>query len=482
MKSHDRTGTGAIWRASEHQMRSRITFWLQLASLLITGWLLTRPALFSPWPRSLGWSLFMAAGFACAASFAAGVITLVLYLLMRQDPDYVVHGPLSTSTAAIWFAPAVILSTERSPAAIVAGLVLVINATRILYNQWRLNLVPASEESCSDLFSRYWMPAPTFWQLLAPALMASIFVEIGLASALLGHPILAALAVALGAATITVLAQKSLAGEKQRPPNLPRSVLGLVLTMVLAIGLTVGGMVSRFGGHGFGTEGDGGTASIPPQPESPPGSLPPDTPQGTNDSGFFCVVIWPEIKPYATLIAPMPQTRGGTGLAAPQKPWSIPFSGEYWLYRWPFAHPPQNSFRQRGNPSELSFSTTDHRPLQMEARHKLEQAVATDCCSSVQIELHNADRYPGTIAIELFLIDKHTGREFQMWVGRAVVNSRPQISGDNVRPVNETLNFPMPPGVPIAQFDEFKMIFVRDRSRSDKSAKIAIDRFVLMPK
>jgi hypothetical protein len=178
----------------------------------------------------------------------------------------------------------------------------------------------------------------------------------------------------------------------------------------------------------------------------------------------------------------MPQTRGGTGPAAPQRPWSIPFSGEYWLYRWPFAHPPQNSFRHRGDPTGMSFSTTDHRPLQMEARHKLEQAVATDCCSSIRLELHNADRYPGTIAIELYLIDRHTGREFQMWVGRAVVNSRPIISGDDVRPVNEILEFPMPPSIPIAQFDEFKMIFSRDRSRSDKSAKIAIDRFVLMPK
>src|SRR5215471_15309215 len=114
-------------------MGGRVKFWLQLASLLITGWLLWRPSLYLGWPHAMVWVLARAAVFALIASVAAGVITLVLYLLMRQDPEFVIHGPLRTSTAAIWFAPAVILFAERSPAAIVAALVLVFSATRVLY-------------------------------------------------------------------------------------------------------------------------------------------------------------------------------------------------------------------------------------------------------------------------------------------------------------------------------------------------------------
>src|SRR5262249_35523097 len=183
----------------------------------------------------------------------------------------------------------------------------------------------------------------------------------------------------------------------------------------------------------------------------PPGQLPSESPHGTADSGFFGVILWPEVKPYATLIEPMPQTRGGAGPALPQRPWSIPFSGEYWMYRWPFAHPPQNSFFQRGNPADLSFSTTDHRPLQMEARHKLEQPVTTDCCFSIQIEVRNADRFPGTTALELYLIDRQSPRQFQMWVGRQPLKSQPAISSDSVTPVRETLEFPMPISAPIQQ-------------------------------
>jgi hypothetical protein len=464
-------------------MRGRITFWLQLASLLFTGWLLWRPSWLGYWPNSAVMALVTAAAFAVAAALAAGLITLVLYLLLLQDPEYVVQGPLSTSTAAIWFAPAVILFAQRSPATIVAALVLVVNATRVLYEQWRVNLQPAPEDLPPELFSRYWTPTPSFWRLLAPGLAGSLFVQLGVAAWLLREPALAGLSLAMGAATITVFAQKSHATEFQRPPNLPRSVLGLVLTLVLAIGLTVSGMLPRFGGHGFGTTGDGGRASAPaPATNEPPGTLPPEAPHGTADSGFFGVILWPEVKPYATLIAPMPQTRGGLGNGVPPRPWSVPFSGEYWMYRWPFAHPPQNSYFQRGNPSNLSFSTTDRTPLQMEARHKLNQAIATDCCSDIRIELRNADRYPGTIAIELYLIDGTSPRKFQMWMGRAVVNSRPEISGDEVRPVVETLDYPMPQYASIAQFDEFKMVFARDRRRADKSAKIAIERFVLMPR
>jgi hypothetical protein len=463
-------------------MRSRLVFWLQLASLLFTGWLLWQPVTISRWPHSSpALILLQAALYAAAACLAGGLITLVLYLLLQQDPEHMVRTPLSTSTAAIWFAPAVILFAVHSPAALVAALALVINATRVLYDQWKLSLEPAPPVEPAELFGGFQMPPPSFWRLLAPSLAASFCAQSGIAAAILHQPALAGFALAMAAATLTVFAQSSRAVVPRRPPNLPRSVLGLLLTLVLAIGLTVGGMMPRFRGHGF---GDGGTASKPTTslPSMPPGDTPSAVPFGAADSGFFGVILWPEVKPYATLIAPMPQTKGGLGTGTPPRPLSIPFSGEYWMYRWPFARPPQNSYFQRGTPAELSFSTTDRRPLQMEARHKLEQPIAIDCCRSVQIELRNADRYLGTIVLELYLIDNQAARRSQVWAGRAPVISRPQISGDNVTAMRETLEFPMPAFSPIEQFDEFRIVFTRERQRLDKSAKIALERFILVPK
>jgi hypothetical protein len=435
----------------------------------------------SPHYSSVFTVLMQATVLAAAACLAAGLITLVLYWLVQQDPEHLVQGPLSTSTAAIWFAPAVILFAARSPAALVAALVLVINATSVLYRQWRQSLAPVQEEPEVELFARFQRKEPSFWRYLAPALAASFSAQSGVAAALLREPGIAGFAGAASAAILTVYAQSSRAIEPRRQPSVPRSILGLLLTLVLAIGLTVGGLMPRFARRGFGL-GDGGSASTAPAGGTPTPSGPPSrVPYGLADGGFYGVVLWPEVKPYTTLIEPMPQTAGGMG-AAPARPWSIPFSGEYWLFRWPFAHPPKESFFQRGNPANLSFSTTDHRPMQMEAHHKLDQAIAVDCCRAIDIEIRNADRYPGTIALELFLVDGGGGRQLQMWVGRAPVVSQPQISGDSVTPVGETLEFAMPASAPIQQFDEFKLVFNRDRRRGDKSAKVSIERMTLIPR
>jgi hypothetical protein len=62
------------------------------------------------------------------------------------------------------------------------------------------------------------------------------------------------------------------------------------------------------------------------------------------------------------------------------------------------------------------------------------------------------------------------------------VVSVPDITKDPVTPVPETLDFAMPAAPTLEAFDEFKVVFIRDRRRMDKSAKIAIERFVLVPR
>ena len=79
---------------------------------------------------------------------------------------------------------------------------------------------------------------------------------------------------------------------------------------------------------------------------------------GVPDGGFPGVILWPEVKPYATLIAPMPQRSDGLGTVE-ARPMSIPFSGEYWMFRWPFARPPRTSYFQRGTPGGALLQ--DHR-------------------------------------------------------------------------------------------------------------------------
>ena len=199
------------------------------------------------------------------------------------------------------------------------------------------------------------------------------------------------------------------------------------------------------------------------------------------DGGFPGVILWPEIKPYATLIAPMPQRADGLATVE-QRPMSIPFSGEYWMFRWPYARPPKTSLVQRGTPSAVSFRTTDHRPLQMEAHHKLDQSVALDCCRTIQLSIRNADRFPNTISLELVLIDNERPAAPSVSLGKEVVVSAPDLRKDPIVPAVETLDFAIPATPPIQAFDELKIVFYRDRRRMDQSAKVSIERFILLPR
>jgi hypothetical protein len=119
----------------------------------------------------------------------------------------------------------------------------------------------------------------------------------------------------------------------------------------------------------------------------------------------------------------------------------------------------------------------------MEALQKLDQAINLGCCRAIQIAISNGDRYFGTLALELILIDtKATGQPAQS-LGTREVLSRPTrkspVLPDFLLP--EILDFPIPRSSRIRQFDEIQVRFHRTSMRIDRSAKISIDRFILVP-
>jgi hypothetical protein len=208
--------------------------------------------------------------------------------------------------------------------------------------------------------------------------------------------------------------------------------------------------------------------------------IPDPTIPGAGDvaGSFPGVILWPEIKPVTVLIAPMP-TRPGA-LAASSIPYGIPFGGEYWFFRPPFLKPPPQSFRERGTPSKVSFSTTDRWPLNMEAHQKLDQPIDVSGCSRIQLAVSNADRYPNTVSLELILRELPDGGSQSL--GTVPVASVPNLEIDPVSPVAETLDFVVPPEPRVHLFNELTVVYHRDRTRRDKSARVAIERFILVPR
>jgi hypothetical protein len=436
------------------------------------------------------------------------VIAFLLHLaIQRVERVDVIGATLRTSAVAVWFAPATMLFTSLSAWSIPAALVLVVHATRLLYSQWQL--VYAEEWTAPVLVPREAgllgsgeLSMAILPRHLGPALAVSFGLQSGLTAGLMRHPMLAAALLTLSVAILTVFAISAGVWTGQGRPSLPRSIFGLILTLILATGLSVVGVTGGRGwGFGSGQEGEPGSiwdlfrkgrsgsadAADKKRSAQDKGAGSSDyaaqKPESTANlpGSFPGVILWPEVRPVSLLVAPLPAS--GTRYAKPSHPVGIPFGGEYWMYRWlMFKRPPPNSHFQRGTPSRLSFSTTDHWPLQMEAHQMLEQSIDAACCGKIQIAILNADRYPGTVSLELLLVNNQFSVSATESLGQAPVLSSPDLKADTVAPVPETLDFMVPANGALSQFNEFQVVFRRARPRSDKSARVSIERFILVPR
>jgi hypothetical protein len=460
-------------------LTGRLGLLAQIASLLLTGLLIwntaVRPQLiFFPLSAVVAHALL----FAGLAWFCSAVITCGLCLLVPgAQSERVVWSIFRAAAVGVWFAPACILLSQLSPASLAAALVLVIAATRLLYAEWTAGQ-PAPEPAPTKalgLFGGFNVKRPVLTRELLTGLAAAVALQWGVVSVWKHQPMMAGALFVLSAAIVTLFAMVSGAVENTRPPSLPRSVIGMAMTVLLAAGLTVGGLriaSGRGDGDGMGPPGTGSgrgafasarevLRDLFGEDQKGGGEVGPALPKNATvtpgiapDGSFPGVILWPEIKPITRLVAPPPRGLStGTALA---RPFGIPFAGQYLLYRFPQQRPPATSILQRGSPASLSFSTVDRVRLNMDAIQKLDEPVDLSCCRAVQIEIWNADKHPGTVVLELYASDR--------LLGAAPVNSSPDLTREPLVAVMETLEFPSAAVV-----------------ATELKVRIAIERFVLVP-
>lgn len=471
-------------------MKRHLALLVQVLGLAATGWVVWNAAVVPRLARQpLASVIGEALGHALLACFASAAITGGLYLLIaRSRRADALAAVLRTSTVAVWFAPATLLLSELSPLALGAALVLVITTTKLLYFEWRAIHIdePAGDFSLTrELFET--PPSPLRLKDLAPALLASLGLEGGIVAVLMGYPLLSAILFSMTTAMLTLASLTSGAYEPQTNRSLPRSILGLALTVILAAGFTVGGLADHIQRHGSGFHWAWGHRSGPVesarallarllnggQAAQPQGSVtriyaPPTNNTEIDDKSFPGVVLYSEPRPRTKLVEPLPGWAHTTLSMAQTEPSVIPFSGQYWMFRPPDTQPPRKSYSKWGSPETLSFLTTDHATMAMQAHQKLEHPIDLSCCGEIQIAISNADRYPGTVALELILMDNGLSQS----LGAVPVPTRPEA----------VLSFSIPTGSAVREFNELEVVYHRDRVRIDRSARISIERFVLMPR
>ena len=478
----------------------------QIAGLMGTGWIVWSRSIV---PRLAHQSLWSIAAetlqYTLLACLAGALVTLALYfLIVRSVRRDAWVCAVRTSSTAIWFAPATILLSALSPVALPAALVLVTSVTHLLYSQWRQTVgagppVDRTRETRPFQLLRVSID----WRDLAAPLALAVAVQSAVLASFMEYPLLAGVLFSLSVALLMLLYLASGPRQEEAPPSLPRSIFGLILTIMLATGLTVGGLA------GEGDSSDWLPDASPHARLSPVEGArallrrmfmrnrtvrgkeqittvytEPSASVNVGEDGFPGVILWPEVKPQTILIAPTPRWLQSPVTAVPTKPFSLLFDGQYWMFRPPNSQPPPKSYFQRGSPAVLSFLSTGHIPLAMEAHQRLGHPVDLGCCSAIDVAIRNADRYPGTVALELLLVEESPDSRRSESLGTLSVQSRPHASAFDpvVEPVSETLHFNIPAGGALREFNEFEVVFHRDTLRIDRSARIAIERFVFVPR
>jgi hypothetical protein len=119
----------------------------------------------------------------------------------------------------------------------------------------------------------------------------------------------------------------------------------------------------------------------------------------------------------------------------------------------------------------------------MEARQSFGTLIDLSCCRSFELIVSNGDRRPGTVSVELILTNTRLPGKPRQSLGVCPVISSLHWSPDADRPpVTETLTFRIPPHPAISSFDEATIRFQMGSGRERWSAKVAVEKFRLIPR
>ena len=195
---------------------------------------------------------------------------------------------------------------------------------------------------------------------------------------------------------------------------------------------------------------------------------------------FPGVKLYPEVEPHTRLVAPPLRTTTGFDPAS-SDPLSIPFDGVYWFWRGPSDRPPTNSIVMHGSPSARFFRSTHGDGMSMEARQNLGFMVDPKRYGAIELYIQNHDPFPNTVSILLKIRDTTVPGQPLLSLGMEAV-SAPASSMGSGTATTQILRFRIPRAIAIGSFDELTVSYYLKGARSDRSARIAIERFRLVPR
>jgi len=306
---------------------------------------------------------------------------------------------------------------------------------------------------------------------LAGAVLAALGMQFGVVFGLTGRSVGAAIILGLVLGQLSWWWSQASGVSPAHVWSTHFAAAALVLAVIGMVRYMEAARNSGFGDSGNSTEAKSGTNSSGKQVGT--------NPQGVTVESSTGVILWPEQEEHTTLVPPLPLLKFGLPAVAPAS-LSIPFFG-VWFYRAPDRRPPEGSLQTRGDTARIRFSSTDGAPIKMEARQNLGTSIRMDCCRGLDVIIRNGDRFPGTIWLELLLGNTlQKGRPAITLGIKRVDSTLSWLPADARPPVEETIRFEFPASSSLREFDELTVRFLLAGPRVDRSAKIAIRRFVLV--
>jgi hypothetical protein len=442
-------------------------------------WLLCR----TPWPHTLTWrSLFLTAAFFLIVTVLAHLFAVWFNRRIFRGQ---VDAPLKLLNFAIWpsvvWLPLLVLFVRESSPWAALVLPIISASAFVSLKRWFLPgrpepTAPAPEGTVFTLFHP--QTPPPFLRVLAPAFATSIALQGALAEILLGRPFFAGSLFAACTLFPIWVTPMRLQPFRAAEPTVSsvRSVAPRTLTVLILLAIAlIPYLRSPILANGI-QDLLGATINAPPKPASANSHI------GAHAPGYTGIILTlpPKRQPKVLLSPPMPVNV--TSLR--RQPTIIPFDGEYWYFKQPYDRPDPASPVVRGDPTKKIISSTDARPLTMQAHQPLAAPVAMNCCTSIRLAIKNAETSPGPISVEILLRNVASKKPTTtLSLGTLVIPSSIRPRNPSAQQADDILNFPFPPHTTAhsRQFNEITVAITPPPSRSRTGAHVAVQYFELAP-
>ncbi len=436
----------------------------------------------TPWPSSLTWpTLLRTAGVFMLVTMAAHAAAVRFNRrLFREQVD----APARLLTFAIWpsvvWLPLLMLLVREESVWVAAVPPLISAAAAFSLKQWLSGVsdtAPASVDpgSISTLFDS--QTPPSTFRAFVPALAISIAFQAAITELALGRPFAAGLLFAVSTVCLVWLRperpepyrSEATASSPLRAAA-PRTLIVFLLIAIALIPYLKSDRLARELRSLLQANPKAASASRSKNHAS-------SHPGGSSYSGI--ILVLPPKREHA-VVPPAPVAPAQ--FTTPRRPVTIPFDGEYWYFKQPDRRPKPDAAVVRGEPTKRRISSTDMRPLSMEAHQRLRNPVNMNCCRAIRLAIQNADTAPGAIFIEILLENRSSTNTVAQSLGTLVLpSSENSHAVPNRSPVDEVLTFPFPAHTGKRQFDEITVAIKPARERARAGARVAIQSFELIP-